>query len=66
MGGRVLSQELARRYPKLPMIWMSGHPREVEFPRQTPGREQAFLMKPMPAAVLLDTVARVLEEAVQS
>jgi PAS domain S-box-containing protein len=66
MGGRVLSQELARRYPKLPLIWMSGHPREVEFPRQTPGKEQVFLMKPMPAAVLLDTVARVLEEAVRS
>jgi PAS domain S-box-containing protein len=63
MGGRVLGQELSRRYPELPIVWMSGHPRDVEFPREIPGQEHAFLMKPVSPEALLDTVNRVLEDA---
>lgn len=63
MGGRVLGQELARRYPGLPLVWMSGHPREVEFPREMPGHENPFLMKPVSPGALLDTVSRVLQNA---
>jgi two-component system, cell cycle sensor histidine kinase and response regulator CckA len=63
MGGRVLAQELQRRYPELPVVFMSGHPKEVEFPRDTPGPERPFLMKPISHQALLDTVARVLESA---
>jgi two-component system cell cycle sensor histidine kinase/response regulator CckA len=66
MGGRVLGQELARKYPKLPVLWISGHPREVEFPRELPGISQRFLMKPVPPPLLLETVARLLHEAVKS
>jgi PAS domain S-box-containing protein len=66
MGGRALGRELARRYPKLPLIWMSGHSRDVEFPRELPGREQYFLMKPVTPTVLLETVARTLEQALRS
>jgi two-component system, cell cycle sensor histidine kinase and response regulator CckA len=62
VGGMQLARELAQRYPNLPLIWMSGHPREKEFPRELPGKYQAFLMKPVAPDVLLDTTARVLEQ----
>jgi len=63
MGGVQLARELTQRYPDLPLVWMSGHPREKEFPREMPGKYQTFLMKPVAHDVLLDTVARVLKEA---
>jgi two-component system, cell cycle sensor histidine kinase and response regulator CckA len=66
IGGRVLAQELEQRYPRLPVIWISGHPREVEVPHELPGQERPFLMKPVPPAVLLDTVVRVLRNKVNS
>ena len=66
MGGVQLGQELARRYPDLPLVWMSGHPLEIEFPRGTPGKGQPFLLKPVAPDALLDTVAQVLEKAARS
>jgi two-component system, cell cycle sensor histidine kinase and response regulator CckA len=66
MGGRVLAQELERRYPELPVVFMSGHPKDVEFPRHTPGQERAFLMKPVSHQALLDTVAEALEKSERS
>jgi two-component system cell cycle sensor histidine kinase/response regulator CckA len=66
MGGRVLAQELARRYPEIPLVWMSGHPREVEFPRETPGYEHPFLVKPVSPEALLHTVARALKPRANS
>jgi two-component system cell cycle sensor histidine kinase/response regulator CckA len=61
MSGAQLGQELAGRYPSLPLVWMSGHPREFEFPREMPVKDQPFLMKPVAPDALLDTVARALE-----
>jgi DNA-binding NtrC family response regulator len=66
MGGRVLAQELERRYPELPVVFMSGHPKDVEFSRHTPGQERAFLMKPVSHQALLDTVAEALEKSERS
>jgi two-component system cell cycle sensor histidine kinase/response regulator CckA len=66
MGGRVLARELERRYPELPVVWMSGHPKDVEFPREIPGQERLFLMKPVSPEALLDTVARALEKTQRS
>ncbi len=62
MGGRKLTQELAERYPSLRVIWMSGHTSEREFQVEEQEREQIFLSKPVPARLLLETVARVLQE----
>jgi hypothetical protein len=45
---------------------MSGHPREVEFPRELPGRERPFLMKPVPPNLLIDTVASALRDKVKA
>jgi PAS domain S-box-containing protein len=66
MGGRLLGEELTRRYPGIPMIWISGHPRDVEFPRDTPGYEHPFLMKPVSPEALLETVSRTLQRTVTS
>jgi PAS domain S-box-containing protein len=66
MGGLQLRGELARRYPDLPLVWISGHPLEPEFTRGTSGKEQPFLVKPVAPDALLDTVAQLLEKAARS
>ncbi|MGH7509126.1 MAG: PAS domain-containing hybrid sensor histidine kinase/response regulator [Gemmatimonadales bacterium] len=66
MGGQELTAELARRYPDLPVIWMSGHPRPVEVQHPEADEEPPFLQKPVPHLVLVDTVVRVLEREANS
>jgi two-component system, cell cycle sensor histidine kinase and response regulator CckA len=66
MGGRMFGEEIARRYPGKPLVWMSGHPRDVEFPREGSAPEQPFLMKPVSHEALLDTVSRALHNVVTS
>jgi two-component system cell cycle sensor histidine kinase/response regulator CckA len=61
MGGGQLVRELTGRYPSISIIWMSGHPRESELHAADVGPGHVFLHKPVPPAVLLDTVADVLE-----
>jgi len=61
MGGRELTAELRRRYPNLPVVWMSGHPSEVELRSADRTKELAFLQKPIPPGVLSETIARVLQ-----
>ena len=63
MGGVQLARELAQRYPSISLVWMSGHPREFEFPRDMPSKDQQFLMKPVSPDALLDTIGSVLEMA---
>jgi PAS domain S-box-containing protein len=63
MGGGQLARELKRRYRDLPLIWMSGHPRETELHKGEVGPDQIFLHKPVAPGVLLDVVAGVLEGA---
>jgi DNA-binding NtrC family response regulator len=60
MGGVKLVEKIALRYPELPIVWMSGHPREGDMPRDPQGRPQPFLMKPVAPDALLDAIARVL------
>jgi two-component system, cell cycle sensor histidine kinase and response regulator CckA len=61
MGGGQLVRELSRRYPTISIIWMSGHPRESDLHADDVGPGHVFLNKPVAPAVLLDTVADVLE-----
>jgi two-component system cell cycle sensor histidine kinase/response regulator CckA len=61
LGGPALAMELERRYPNIPLVWMSGHGRDVELWNEETGREHPFLQKPIPGEVLLQTVAQVLE-----
>ncbi len=60
IGGAKLAEVLEERYPDLPIVWMSGHPREPGFAKTGKDRQQPFLMKPVAPDALLDTVARVL------
>ncbi len=61
MGGRELTSELRRLYPNLSVVWMSGHPREIELRSADQTKEMAFLQKPIPPRVLSETIAQVLQ-----
>jgi PAS domain S-box-containing protein len=59
LGGRDLARELTRRSPGLPVVWVSGHPREVGLPETM--ADYPFLQKPVPPELLVETVQQVLE-----
>ncbi|HEU4682614.1 MAG TPA: response regulator, partial [Gemmatimonadales bacterium] len=65
MSGHQLTEELARRYPSIPVIWMSGHPREIEVRHSVEDTAAAFIQKPVPPHVLLQTAAQVLQAGKQ-
>ena len=60
MGGAEFSIKVAEQFPGIPVIWMSGYPRETVIGRGKLGEDQPFLQKPVPPAVLLDAVARAM------
>ncbi|MDQ2673306.1 MAG: response regulator, partial [Chloroflexota bacterium] len=61
MGGRELADRLTAEHPGLPVVWMSGHPRDT-MPMDGNGRErEPFLQKPLTPDVLIETVGRALE-----
>jgi PAS domain S-box-containing protein len=60
MGGPELAEELSNRFASLPIIWMSGYPRETVFGRGRLGEHEPFLQKPIPPDVLLSTVHKAL------
>jgi PAS domain S-box-containing protein len=62
MSGRALANELIRRRPELPVIWMSGHPSELD-PRDETA-DYSFLQKPIASDALLATVRSTLERKV--
>jgi DNA-binding NtrC family response regulator len=62
MNGRQLTAELHRRYPNLSVVWMSGHPREVELRSADQTKDLAFLQKPIPPQVLSATIAQVFQQ----
>ena len=58
LAGARFAAELAERYPALPVVWMSGYPREAAFAGQEPGEASWFLQKPIHPDHLAATVAR--------
>ncbi|HEU4829487.1 MAG TPA: PAS domain S-box protein [Gemmatimonadales bacterium] len=60
MGGRELGQRLASIHPDLPIIWMSGHPREALSDIVGTAEEGRYLQKPVAPDVLVGAVRRVL------
>src|SRR6185503_14712547 len=60
MGGAEFSLKVAELYPEIPIIWMSGYPRETVIGRGKLGEDLRFMQKPVPPALLLDTVARAM------
>jgi two-component system, cell cycle sensor histidine kinase and response regulator CckA len=56
MGGRALGEELAKEHPGLPLIWMSGYPRDTAFADYVGALEHPFLQKPIDPDLLVRTV----------
>jgi PAS domain S-box-containing protein len=63
MGGVQLARELRKQYSDIPLVWMSGHPRETEVRDDEVAARQVFLHKPVAPDVLLGTVAETLGSA---
>jgi CheY-like chemotaxis protein len=56
LGGRQYGERLKEEYTDLPIVWMSGYPRDGAFPGRGLAEGQPFLQKPIPADVLISTV----------
>ena len=63
MGGRELGERLARERPGLPLVWMSGYPRDAAFSDDASALDHPFLQKPIGADLLVRTVAEELARA---
>jgi PAS domain S-box-containing protein len=63
IGGRELVRELTRRSPGLPVVWVSGHPRDVGMRDLSP--DDPFLQKPVAPDLLVDTVRELFERQVR-
>jgi CheY-like chemotaxis protein len=57
MSGRELSARLAEDWPDIPLIWMSGHPRDSTFADGAEEVSHAFLQKPISEELLARVVA---------
>ncbi|HEU4954322.1 MAG TPA: response regulator, partial [Gemmatimonadales bacterium] len=58
VGGGQLREILARSRPELPVIWMSGYPRDAVMEGDVLGDDQVFLQKPVGVEMLLSAAAR--------
>jgi len=63
MNGRVLGEQLAREQPGLPLVWMSGYPRDTAFADGTGAAEHPFLQKPIDPDLLIRTVGQAVHGA---
>src|SRR5690606_5891015 len=61
MGGRELGRRLAELRPDLPVIWMSGHPREALTDLTSDSPDRPYLQKPVTPDYLVASVQRVLQ-----
>lgn len=57
MGGRELGEHLARERPDLPLVYMSGYPRDTAFADGTGAPDRPFLQKPVSAETLVQTIS---------
>jgi PAS domain S-box-containing protein len=60
MGGRELGEHLRRERPGLPLVYMSGYPRDTAFADGTGALDHPFLQKPVSAETLVQTIANEL------
>ena len=61
MGGRELAEELRKRWPNVPILFMSGYTNEEIINRGLLGPDEPFLQKPFPPAALAAALAGLLE-----
>ena len=57
LGGEELRARLAKAHPRLPVIWISGYPRDAVMAGDVLGDGQTFLQKPVSPDVLLAAAA---------
>ena len=62
LGGRELCERLAADFPDVPVIWMSGYPRDTALGDTSSAGSPPFLHKPIPLDVLVRTVEGVLAQ----
>ena len=60
LGGLELAQELRRRRPELPVIYMSGYSDEASFRDGALGEGEAFLAKPFTPDALIAKIMEML------
>ncbi|MEO8201512.1 MAG: PAS domain S-box protein [Gemmatimonadota bacterium] len=60
MGGLEVAAELARCNNQIPVLWMSGHPRDIG--ASSPMQSQPFLQKPISPDVLVNAVEQILQD----
>jgi len=58
MGGSQLREVLAQTHPGLPVIWISGYPRDVVMDGDVLSDDRVFLQKPVSAELLLAAAAK--------
>jgi CheY-like chemotaxis protein len=63
LGGRELVERLAAEYPGLPVIWMSGYPRDAAVGDGGSAGTHPFLQKPISPDVLIRAVEDVLSRS---
>jgi DNA-binding NtrC family response regulator len=61
MGGRELANRLKAEHSGVPVVWMSGHPKDSAPVSSDAAGAGLFLQKPIAPDVLVETVARALE-----
>jgi two-component system, cell cycle sensor histidine kinase and response regulator CckA len=58
LGGGQLREVLARTHPGLPVIWISGYPRDAVMDGDGLSEDRVFLQKPVSVEMLLAAAAR--------
>ncbi len=61
LGGAAVAEDLRRRHPSLPVLFVSGYPRDGVVIDSTPGRTSSFLSKPFTKEMLLTRVQELLD-----
>jgi signal transduction histidine kinase/ActR/RegA family two-component response regulator len=62
-SGRLLGEELSRRRPELPILYMSGYTDDTVLKHGISSAEHSFLQKPFTAAAILRAVSELLTKA---
>ena len=62
MSGLALAGELEKTHPRLPVLYISGYPQNLDLSPSTRGPRVSFLAKPFTEEVLLGQLRRVLDD----
>jgi DNA-binding NtrC family response regulator len=62
MNGKVLSEQLGRKFPEMRTVFMSGHTADIIAPHGILDQNTHFLQKPFTVHAFMEMVQKVLEE----